>query len=193
MGDEKRQLAACAPRGNNLGEGDGDLQLERAQHADPPAPQRRATARRWSTNCTTSASPIRGGELAAVEGLAAPQKAPEAGGLDAGACQEVCVIADYLGKPRKSPKYFESEVSVSVGKSGPAPGRVFNARMLDSCSSLSIQVVDLLLGGVRHAFLASREPGVPWAASKDAITVRIKQHVGVPTLAAGFTGRPQQV
>jgi hypothetical protein len=152
----------------------------------------------WSERNMRTRLPIRGGELAAVEGLAAPQKAPEAGGLqlgglDAGACQEVCVIADYLGKPRKSPKYFESEVSVSVGKSGPAPGRVFNARMLDSCSSLSIQVVDLLLGGVRHAFLASREPGVPWAASKDAITVRIKQHVSVPTLAAGFTGRPQQV
>ena len=103
--------------------------------------------------------------------------------------EEVCVIADYLGKPKKSPKYFESEIAACVGTRGPAPGRVFNACMLDSCSSLSIQVVDLLLGGVRHAFLANSEPGVPGDANKNAISVRIKQHVGVPTLAAGFTSQ----
>jgi len=104
----------------------------------------------------------------------------------------VWVIADYFGKPRKSPNYFESEVAGCVGKKGPSPGRVFNACMLDSCSSLSIQVVDLILGGVRHSFLANREPGVPRDANKDAISMRIGQHVGPQTLAASFTGQKPQ-
>ena len=103
--------------------------------------------------------------------------------------EEVCVIADYFGKPKKSPNYFESEVAGCVGKNGPNPGRVFNACMLDSCSSLSLQVVDLILGGVRHSFLASREPGAPRDANKDAISLRIRQHVGPQTLAASFTGQ----
>ena len=100
----------------------------------------------------------------------------------------VCVIADYFGKPKKSPKYFESEVAGCVGRNATSPGRVFNACMLDSGSSLSLQVVDLILGGVRHAFLASREPGVPRDANKDAISMRIRQHVGPQILAASFTG-----
>ena len=84
---------------------------------------------------------------------------------------------------------FESEGAGCVGNSGPSPGRVFNACMLDSCSSLSLQVVDLILGGVRHSFLASREPGVPRDAHKDAISMRIRQQVGPQILAASFTGQ----
>jgi hypothetical protein len=103
--------------------------------------------------------------------------------------EEVCVIADYLGKPKKSPKYFESEIAACAGRSGPNPGRVFNACMLDSYSSLPIQIVDLILGGVRHSFLANREPGVHRDPNKDAISIRIKQHVGQPTLATNFTAQ----
>jgi hypothetical protein len=106
-----------------------------------------------------------------------------------GCFSTVCVIADYFGKPKKSPNYFESEVAGCVGKNGSSPGRVFNACLLDSCSSLSLQVVDLILGGVRHSFLASREPGAPRDANKDAITMRIRQHVGPQILAASFTGQ----
>jgi len=103
--------------------------------------------------------------------------------------EEVCVIADYLGKPRKSPKYFESEIAACRGRAGSNPGRVFNACMLDSCSSLPIQVVDLILGGVRHSFLANREPGVQRDAAKDALSIRIREKVGRQTLAANFTNQ----
>jgi hypothetical protein len=108
-----------------------------------------------------------------------------ANNIDSG--EEACVIADYLGKPKKSARYFESEITGCRGKNGPNNGRVFNTCMLDSRSSLPIQIVDLILGGIRYSFLANREPGVPRDANKDAISIRIKQHVGQPTLAANFT------
>jgi len=107
--------------------------------------------------------------------------------IDSG--QEVCIIADYLGKPKKSSKYFESEIAGCIGNAGPIPGRVFNACMLDSCSSLLIQTVDLIVGGVRHSFLANREPNIPRDAEKDAISMRIRSHVRRDTLAAGFTNQ----
>jgi hypothetical protein len=59
--------------------------------------------------------------------------------------------------------------------------------MLDSRSSLVIQAVDVILGGVRHSFLANREPSVPRDAEKDAISIRIREHVGQKTLSVGFT------
>lgn len=105
--------------------------------------------------------------------------------------EEVCVVADYLGKPKKSGKYFEAEVSTCVGTTGPSPGRVFNACMLDSSSSLAIQIVDLILGGIRHSFLANRDPGVRRDAEKDAISIRICEHLGRETLSESFTnGHP---
>jgi len=59
--------------------------------------------------------------------------------------------------------------------------------MLDSRSSLVIQAVDLIHGGVRHSFLANREPSVPRDAEKDAISIRIREHVAQKTLSVGFT------
>jgi hypothetical protein len=103
--------------------------------------------------------------------------------------EEVCVIADYLGRPKKSTKYFEAEMASCLGSAGPAPGRVFNACMLDSNSSLLIQTVDLIVGGVRHSFLAHREPSVPRDAEKDAISSRICSHLGRRTLATSFTNQ----
>jgi hypothetical protein len=101
--------------------------------------------------------------------------------------EEICIIADYLGKPKKSGRYFEAELATCVGTTGPKPGRVFNACMPDSRSSLVIQAVDVILGGVRHSFLANREPGVPRDAEKDAISIRIRERVGQKTLSVGFT------
>lgn len=106
--------------------------------------------------------------------------------------EEVCVIADYLGKPKSSPRYFESELADCVGRAGPSPGRVFNACMLDSSSTLAIQTVDLILGGIRHSFLANREPTVPRDAEKDAISIRIRQHTGQNSLARSFTKQKPQ-
>lgn len=109
-----------------------------------------------------------------------------------GSDEEVCLIADYLGKPKASPRYFESELSGLMGNAGPDPGRVFNACMLDSCSSLMIQTVDLLLGGVRYAFLRDREPDAPHDEAKDAVVERIREHVGRPSLAVNLTNPAPQ-
>jgi hypothetical protein len=103
--------------------------------------------------------------------------------------EEVCIIADYLGKPKRSTRYFETEMRDCIGNTGPNPGRVFNACMLDSNASLLIQAVDLVLGGVRHSFLANREPAVPRDAEKDAISARICGHLGRKTLSASFTNQ----
>lgn len=103
--------------------------------------------------------------------------------------QEICVIADYVGKPRRSRRFFESEIAACVGSAGPRPGRVFNACMLDSNSSLLIQTVDLIVGGVRHSFVAHREPGISRDDAKDAISARICSHLGRSTLATSFTNR----
>jgi hypothetical protein len=59
--------------------------------------------------------------------------------------------------------------------------------MLDSSSSLAIQIVDLILGGVRHSFLAHREPTARRDAEKDAISRRICEHVGRRKLSESFT------
>lgn len=104
--------------------------------------------------------------------------------------EEVCLIADYFGKPKESQKYFEAEMRNCHGSRGLFPGRVFNACMLDSCSSLMIQTVDVILGGVRYAFLLDREPGIPYDAEKRAISERIREHVGRPALSRSFT-RPE--
>ena len=110
--------------------------------------------------------------------------------IDSG--EEVCVIADYLGKPKKSDRYFEAELASCVGATLQSPGRAFNACMLDSSSSLAIQMVDLILGGIRHSFLANRDPGTRRDAEKDAISIRIRGHVGRNTLSESFTNsRPR--
>ena len=106
--------------------------------------------------------------------------------------EEVCVIADYLGKPTRSDRYFEAELASCPGQAQPSPGRVFNACMLDSSSSLAIQIVDLILGGIRHSFLADREPGARRDAEKDAVSIRIREHVERRTLSESFTNdRPR--
>ena len=106
--------------------------------------------------------------------------------------EEVCVIADYLGKPTRSDRYFEAELASCTGQAQPSPGRVFNACMLDSSSSLAIQIVDLILGGIRHSFLADREPGARRDAEKDAVSIRIREHVERRTLSESFTNdRPR--
>ena len=61
--------------------------------------------------------------------------------------------------------------------------------MLDSCSSLLIQIVDLIIGGVRHSFLANREPGISRDENKDALSIRIRERIGRKTLAGNFTNQ----
>jgi len=52
--------------------------------------------------------------------------------------ENVCVIADYLGKPNASDKFYSREISKSE--------KVFNAVMIESHASLFIQLVDVIVG-----------------------------------------------
>ena len=58
--------------------------------------------------------------------------------------EQVAIMADYLTKPRRSNRYFETEL-LRLRK-------VFNACMIESDSSAFVQVVDILIGSVvyRH-------------------------------------------
>src|SRR3989338_13251 len=50
----------------------------------------------------------------------------------------ICIIADFLGKPKTSNKYYESEIRTLP--------IVYNATVLESHASLFIQLVDVLVG-----------------------------------------------
>ncbi len=58
--------------------------------------------------------------------------------------EKICIIADFLGKPKSSPKYYETEVKSVNG--------VFNACMIESHASLFIQLVDVLTGCIVYDY-----------------------------------------
>lgn len=58
--------------------------------------------------------------------------------------EQIAIIADYLTKPNASTLYFEKEMIRSR--------KVFNACMLESDSSVFVQVVDILIGAVVYSF-----------------------------------------
>lgn len=58
--------------------------------------------------------------------------------------EKVAIIADYLSKPNLSTKYFESEMQRIQ--------KVFNACMIESDSSVFVQVVDIFIGCVVHSY-----------------------------------------
>jgi Protein of unknown function (DUF3800) len=60
--------------------------------------------------------------------------------------EQVAVIADYLGKPNSSTKFFEKEILTTQRETKNTIPVVFNACMLESDASLFIQLVDVLLG-----------------------------------------------
>ena len=58
--------------------------------------------------------------------------------------EKIAIIADYLSKPNASTKYFEDELQKL--------NKVFNACMIESDSSVFVQVVDIFIGCVVYAF-----------------------------------------
>lgn len=85
--------------------------------------------------------------------------------------EQLCLIADYLGRPRYSPTYFESSIRSIEG--------VFNVLMIESHASLYIQMVDILIGAVTYAH----------KVCKGAITTPKQEKVAVADRIAKLLGR----
>lgn len=91
--------------------------------------------------------------------------------------ERICVIADYLGKPRASTKFYEPELK--------ALPNVYNATFLESHASLLIQLVDVLVGCVVLDYRRTREPNVPVDPVKAGVSDFLKTKLGVSSLVAG--------
>ena len=98
--------------------------------------------------------------------------------------ESVCVLADYLGKPKASPAYYEREMLELTGDPR-MPGQVYNVCMLESHASLLIQMVDVLLGAVMYDLLCRKVPGKGTDPCKQAVAGHVRHHLGWTTLAAG--------
>lgn len=58
--------------------------------------------------------------------------------------EKIAIIADYLSKPNSSNKYFENELQKLK--------KVFNACMIESDSSVFVQIVDILIGCIVYSY-----------------------------------------
>lgn len=93
--------------------------------------------------------------------------------------EQLCVIADFLGKPRASAKYYEPEIR--------ALDNVYNATFLESHASLLIQMVDVLVGCVVMDFRRSRESGAGVDPVKAGVCDFLKTKLGKDSLSENFT------
>ncbi len=100
--------------------------------------------------------------------------------------EQVCVLADYLGKPRNSPRFYEHEVGAVVHEPG-FTGDVFGVCMLESEASLLIQTVDVILGAVRYDFQFTRVADGAGNTAKIALTQKVRDRLGWPSLATPRT------
>lgn len=92
--------------------------------------------------------------------------------------ENICIIADYLGKPKSSPKYFEKEIKNLKG--------VYNACMIESHSSLSIQLVDVLIGCVAYDYKMFREKRDNIDKFKKKVCDFLKEKISRNTLEGNF-------
>ncbi len=58
--------------------------------------------------------------------------------------EKIAIIADYLSKPNKSTQYFEDELQKLQ--------KVFNACMIESDSSIFVQIVDIFIGCIVYSY-----------------------------------------
>lgn len=91
----------------------------------------------------------------------------------------ICVIADFLGKPKASNKYYETEIK--------GISNVYNATVLESHASLFIQLVDVIVGCVVLDFKRTRQPDRKFDTIKGKVCDFLKGKLGTETLAGSFT------
>lgn len=92
---------------------------------------------------------------------------------------KICVVADFLGKPKSSNKYYEPEIK--------ALDHVYNATVLESHASLFIQMVDVMIGCIVYDFKRSRESDEKRNRVKSKVTDFLKSKLQIDSLAANFT------
>lgn len=91
----------------------------------------------------------------------------------------ICVIADFLGKPKTSNKYYEPEIKTI--------SKVYNASVLESYASLFIQLVDVLIGCIVLDFKRARETSKKIDTYKAKVADFLKEKLGGQNLAENFT------
>ena len=91
----------------------------------------------------------------------------------------ICVVADFLGKPKASNKYYEPEIRMLP--------TVYNATVLESHASLFIQLVDVLVGCVVLDFRRKRQPDKKYDVFKGKVCDFLKGKLDVKTLATSVT------
>ncbi len=92
--------------------------------------------------------------------------------------EESFIIADYLGKPNASDKYWEQEIC--------SIPNIFNAIMIESHCSLFNQVVDVLIGAIAYAFKVERQ-GHKYNLKKYEISNYVRDSLGVKSLVKNHT------
>lgn len=92
---------------------------------------------------------------------------------------KICIVADFLGKPKASNKYYEPEIRQL--------SNVYNATVLESHASLFVQMVDVLIGCIVLDFKRQRQTGKTYDIYKGKVCDFLKNKLGVETLATNFT------
>jgi hypothetical protein len=93
--------------------------------------------------------------------------------------ENLCLVADYLGRPKASPLYFEEEISKVPN--------VYNVCMLESHASLYVQMVDVLIGSVVNDFKIKRGGYERHDVYKRKVSEFLKKKLGRETVAESFT------
>ncbi|MFH1441558.1 MAG: DUF3800 domain-containing protein [Candidatus Omnitrophota bacterium] len=92
---------------------------------------------------------------------------------------KICVVADFLGKPKTSTKYYEPEIRSLTA--------VYNATVLESHASLFIQIVDVMIGCIVLDFKRGRQPERKADVFKGKVCDFLKGKLGLQSLARNFT------
>lgn len=99
---------------------------------------------------------------------------------DLKADEKICIIADFMGKPKSSNKFYESQIRLLP--------HVYNATVLESHASLYIQLVDVLVGCVVFDFKRERQPERNFDAIKSTVGNYLRKKLGVNNLLKGKEG-----
>jgi len=92
---------------------------------------------------------------------------------------KICVVADFLGKPKTSNKYYEPEIKTL--------STVYNATVLESHAALFIQLVDVLIGCIVLDFKRERQPERKADIFKGKVCDFLKGKLEGQSLARNFT------